>query len=510
MSLGKIIWKRFMSWVFKFLNLVLALPLLYSCVNKIDIDLLGAASTLPPEKGYITHLGQSSLAAGINNDWSNEVVADEQGSVYFCGVTQSQLGASAAQGEDIIVGKLNPNGEREWLVQYDAANGFVHNGNERCRSIILSGGYVYIVGNTNSSMVNAGVAVPLNVNNTRIVYSKLSLSGEIIWTRQLDWNFNGNPGTLTTWLNECWSMTADRDGDIYLGCSSRSPVVESNPSIAQNIVVFKINTDGVVTNVRHIGPQTATDSAEITTIAGNQFVYDIVVDTEKNIYVAGSTTGNLKEVSAGGGDAYIMKLNSSFDIVWLSHFGRDTLPVNEGLSNDVILSLSLSSNNRLYFAGTTQSNYAGAANASPNFAIMWGHVNTQSGTLVDVNVLPESINANVANFRMKPSPNGQLLFAGYFTGAQMFEPKTEGAFSDSFIFSLNPQSKSVSWSKQLNSVNVPEIDSSGGDFIYNLFVNSKGSIFASGGTYGNFSEISNDTSFSDMFFVKLNAEGALE
>ena len=52
--------------------------------------------------------------------------------------------------------------------------------------------------------------------------------------------------------------------------------------------------------------------------------YSVALDDSGNVYCAGSTSGALGEAHGGGSDAFVMKLNSSGDLQWVTQLGETT------------------------------------------------------------------------------------------------------------------------------------------------------------------------------------------
>ena len=71
-------------------------------------------------------------------------------------------------------------------------------------------------------------------------------------------------------------------------------------------------------------------NSEVTTKAvggdnsGEDFITDISIDDNGNIYCVGDTNGAFGELSGGGYDAFIAKITPSYSVGWVTHFGAIT------------------------------------------------------------------------------------------------------------------------------------------------------------------------------------------
>ena len=58
--------------------------------------------------------------------------------------------------------------------------------------------------------------------------------------------------------------------------------------------------------------------------SGGDYCYSVVLDDSGNIYCAGYTSGAMGEANGGNYDAFVMKLNSSGDLQWVTQLGETT------------------------------------------------------------------------------------------------------------------------------------------------------------------------------------------
>ncbi|HET6489468.1 MAG TPA: SBBP repeat-containing protein, partial [Syntrophales bacterium] len=117
---------------------------------------------------------------------------------------------------------------------------------------------------------------------------------------------------------------------------------------------------------------------------GVDYAKDIVTDTDGNVYVAGTTHGEINSptqrvpnANKGGADAFVAKFDSRGVLLWVTQFGS--------AADDFVEAISLDKIGSLYVAGWTRGSLPGSAEQSgtPNANaggadIFLAKINTQS------------------------------------------------------------------------------------------------------------------------------------
>ena len=87
--------------------------------------------------------------------------------------------------------------------------------------------------------------------------------------------------------------------------------------------IMKLNSSGTLQWVKQLGAVTTASGGSN---AGTDYCHGVAVDSSGNIYCAGATNGAMGEANGGGGnyDAFIMKLNSSGTLQWVTQLGAVT------------------------------------------------------------------------------------------------------------------------------------------------------------------------------------------
>ena len=232
--------------------------------------------------------------------WGMGLVVDSFKNIYQSGYTN--FGPNGLN--DGIIFKTDASGNQLWNQTWGTSN------NDIGWDIAIdSNNYIYVVG----SIDNGGQIILLKFDN----------SGSQIWNRT--WNDLSNANGK--------SIAVDSEDNLYvLGDATGS---------AKDIVIIKYNSSG-----SKIWQDVWGGAQDDGTYANQRS--DLVLDSQNNLYVASSTWS----YGATGGDALIMKYNSSGSRIWNKTFG--------GANYDVATGISVDKDNNIYIGGETTSFGPGA------------------------------------------------------------------------------------------------------------------------------------------------------
>ena len=87
------------------------------------------------------------------------------------------------------------------------------------------------------------------------------------------------------------------------------------------------------------------------------------MDSSDNIYCAGSTYGALGEANGGQYDAFVMKLDSSGSIQWVTQLGETTKGFvgGDNSHSDSCNSIAVDSSDNVYCTGSTSGSFRGSS-----------------------------------------------------------------------------------------------------------------------------------------------------
>jgi hypothetical protein len=214
---------------------------------------------------WIRQLGSS------DSDSSYGVAVDAPGNAYMAGYIEGAAGSTA----DAFVSKLDPAGNVIWSrggTSWDVALDPLGN--------VLACGQASGIGGYGDFLV-----------------SKYDPAGSLTWTRQFG---SANSESVS-------GVAADGSGNVYLSGSTRDPYVGG----LNDILLCKYDAAGNLAWHRQLG----SPSGEYDTSTG------VAADASGNVYVTGWTSGSIGGQNAGNTDTFLLKYNTTGDLVWTRQLG---------------------------------------------------------------------------------------------------------------------------------------------------------------------------------------------
>jgi uncharacterized delta-60 repeat protein len=236
----------------------------------------------------------------------------------------------------------------------------------------------------------------------------------------------------------------------------------------------------------------------------------VSVDSLGNVYCAGYTRGSLGEGNAGSYDAFIMKLDSSGNLEWVTQLGDTTVTLgNDHSEYDYCQGVSVDSLGNVYCAGSTRG-ALGEGNAGSYDAFVMkldsdGNIEwiTQLG---DTTVTPGNDHSDSDSCDgVSVDSLGNVYCAGHTYGSL---GEGNSGTADAFIMKLDSDGN-IEWITQLGDTTVTlGNDHSEYDLCNGVSVDSLGNVYCAGYTKGSLGE-GNAGNF-DAFVMKLDSDGNLE
>ena len=237
------------------------------------------------------------------------VALDLVGNVYVTGYTRGGLGEKNFGNEDILVAKLDTNGNIIWQRQFGSDSTDVGN-----MVYVDVHGDIYVTGATK------GIMDKLSFGGADCVLLKLDPEGNNIWKKQF-----GTPKG-----DECQGITGDST-NIYI-CGYTFGDLAAKNSGSLDAFIIKFTDQGEQIKLFQFG----TNKFELAS--------HIALDKEKNMYIGGSTGGDFNGQNQGEGDSFLSKLNKDFEMLWTQQFGTDKwdgingIALNEKSSGNIVVS----------------------------------------------------------------------------------------------------------------------------------------------------------------------------
>ena len=337
---------------------------------------------------------------GTADDFANSIQQTSDGGFIVAGETRSNDGdVSGNHGKsDAWVVKLNSLGDILWKKCLGGT------GNDYARSIqqISDGGFI-LTGYTNSN--NGDVSGNNGYYDAWVV--KLNSSGDILWQKCLGGTYDDYARSI--------QQTSDT-GFILAGYTfSNDGDVSGNHGFGDAWVV-KLNSSGDIIWQKCFGG------------TNEDYAYSIQQTSNGGFIVAGSTNSNNGDVSGYHGyfDYWVVKLNSSGDIEWQKCLG--------GTNNDYANSIQQTSDGGFIVAGYTESNDGDVSGYHGGDYDAWVVKLNSSGDILWQKCLGGTIDDRA--YSIQQTSDGGFIVAGFTVSNDGDVSGNHGA-SDAWVVKLN-------------------------------------------------------------------------
>ena len=266
--------------------------------------------------GFLTKIDSSgnvvwSRQFGSESDedvqWS---AIDTKSNVYIVGSTTGVLGDKNYGKEDIFLVKYSPEGKKIWAKQFGSDSADVAPG-----IFVDTKGFIYLTGAT------MGVLGKSGSGSQDAFIMKLDNNGASMFVQQF-----GTPAP-----DMCSAITGDNMGNIFVAGSTFGELRSVSKGFMDGFT-GQFTENGSLVKFTQFG----SEGFDITT--------SIILDNEKNIYIGGSTSGNLSGEQKGEGDCFVLKFNPGGELLWKDQFGTEKhdgvkgLYFNDAISENILVS----------------------------------------------------------------------------------------------------------------------------------------------------------------------------
>ncbi len=316
-------------------------------------------------------------------------------------------------------------------------------------------GFIYIIGNTSGNLDGQ-----INNGYYDAFVSKYNPNGTKIWTQLIG-------GSASEYGN---SIVIGEDNSIYITGTTYSNILDGHISNGLgDAFITKLNSHGI--------KQWTILSGSL----GNDNVNGISIDSENNIYITGTTNGNLDgQINHGSDDAFISKFSSNGTKLWTKLVGSSTYD----RSNDI----GIDKDGYIYITGHTYGDLDGNINSgsldaffskfSPNGLKLWTKlIENNDPWAASSNENPQSILLDTAgNIYITGSTNSYIR-PGSSTGNSGLG--TSGGITGGgvFISKFNSLGE-YQWLRETGTTNEPDIS-------FDIALDSNNYIYITGDTNGN-------------------------
>jgi hypothetical protein len=295
---------------------------------------------------------------------------DLNDNVYITGSTGGAMNSKNSGKEDIFVVKYNSEGKMQWARQFGTDSTDTGSGIYTDR-----GGFIYVTGSTNGTMGKSASG------KTDAFIMKLDPDGNILFTDQF-----GTKGD-----DYGVAITGDGNSLIFVCGSTWGDLGAKNKGMI-DAFVCSFSDKGELLQKIQFGSE------------GFDMALQITADDKNNIYVGGSTSGDLAGKQMGEGDCFLYKINSGGSIVWTEQFGTKAhdgvrgLAFNRKISDNILVS--------------------GIMNLPPEYAFI--RMYKDDGSLLwEKNFAAKSKNGGTSGKDVTIDNNGNIYHLG-LTGSNLF------------------------------------------------------------------------------------------
>jgi hypothetical protein len=251
------------------------------------------------------------------DDWGCAMTSDSNGNIYISGVTHGIMdGTNANYNTDAFLSKIDGSGNVLWSRQIGTYP------DDSSQGVALDAeGNIYIGGRTYGSFEGPSIGPP---DFFLVKYNK---DGERLWTRQIG----------TSEGEMCWAVASDHAGGVYMG-GFTGGILGDRSFGKLDAVLIKYDSMGNPLWTRQMGTRYA------------DIIYSIAADSSGNVYVCGTTEGSLAGPYAGGKDVFVAKYDGIGNLLWSRQYGT--------WMNDYGYSITTDTAGNIFVTGSTLGNLA--------------------------------------------------------------------------------------------------------------------------------------------------------
>ncbi|MBT6325225.1 MAG: hypothetical protein HOJ35_04595, partial [Bdellovibrionales bacterium] len=393
---------------------------------------------------------QGNLLDTSATDECNDIAVDNLGNVFCAGYTKGDLGEDFGGLADAFIMKLNSEGILQWVTQLggDSSNdnsiSIDTSGYETCLGVTVdSSGNIYCGGETSSDLSES------NGGSNDAFVMKLNSLGELEWVTQIGAVHQSNNDEVISseGYEACMSIEVDSLGNIFCGGYTSGSLGEGIGG-GYDVFVMKLNSVGILQWVTQLGGDSGNDNSTLVNASDSDFCSDLALDGSGNVYCSGYTEGSLGETNGDAYDVFVMKLNSSGELQWITQLG-DVSDNDNGInldssSIDLCNALTVDNLGNSYCAGSTKGSLIEGNGGGSNKEDIIVVKLDSSGTLQWIaqlgsdtsndNSIPINVSDKEACNGIAVDSKGNIFCSGYTRSNLMEE---NGGFRDAFVMKIN-------------------------------------------------------------------------
>ncbi len=276
-------------------------------------------------------------------------------------------------------------------------------------------------------------------------------------------------------------------GNIYIAGYTKGELESGSDAGGSDIFVVKYNSSGVRQWIQQIGS------------GSDDFCWGIAVDNTDNIYLTGSTYGDIPgstSANKAGEDLFLMKLDSAGETLWVKQLGTDDSISDYTDAQSFGVALAVDTSNDIILGGIT-SDTLGDSKIG-NYDIVLSKYDS-AGNMIWFKQLGTTSNDYLKDVAVASS--GNIYFTGYTYGTidasyDYADYDEDNDYAEMFLIKYN-SSGTEQWIKQSGS--------SVNDWSNSVVVDSSENIYITGETKG---DVTGDNEgYRDLVILKYDASG---
>ncbi len=283
--------------------------------------------------GIVQWIRQQSSFNTARIDRNPIIDVDSNGNAYITYATVGTTSGQTLSGSfDIVVFKLDTNGNQVWIRQQPSFNTIQEDSEPQI--VVDQNGNSYVTYNTTSVQTSFSYD---------IVVFKLDSDGNIVWVRQ-------QPSFNTTGFDLSPTIDVDPNGNTYIAYHSSGTASGQTATGGSDIVVFKLDNNGNTLWVRQ---------QSMFNTSGTERNTSIAVDMNGNAYVTYTTNSATSGGTfSGQTDIVVLQLNSNGDVI-----GVIQQPSFNTISSEFVPRIAVDNNGSAYITYSTTGTVSGQTNS---------------------------------------------------------------------------------------------------------------------------------------------------
>ena len=250
----------------------------------------------------------TQLLGGTTTEQAFSVSVGTNDSIYVAGTTYGSLPGATISGSlggrpDSFIASYDTNGVRQSVARIGSTSGY----DTLFATAVDNAGFVYLVGSTKGGGL----------------FGQTSGGGADVYIAKYDQNLNLIWGKLfgSTAYDRGYAVDVAADGSIYLAGFASGSVDSQGYSGGVDSLLTKYDSAGNRVWTRLLGS------------AGDEYAFALKTNAPGDVFVAGTTSGNLDgNINQGGYDAFVSKFDASGAKLWTKSFGTANNDVVNGIA----------------------------------------------------------------------------------------------------------------------------------------------------------------------------------